>query len=465
MTIRELEKKVIDLGLSCEWSNNFYVVMQIWQPYNDNGFQLNNKYYSAEVLGKKEVTLLNAKFFKLLSLLKQENIKIKAFDVIENGVISQISVLVRSETLLSNEKKTLNFKVETFEGVNGNKSFVDYNDVIPKTIGYGADNHQFTTTNMFKNIKLKKHELDLVIENIDEIFVKVSKTDNLSWIMNFISSQNDERPLLISLERNIITPKEALEYFFEYGNIYYNKESKYTKIFLVLSEYKVDNVIIEKNSSRGCLPIDIVENNKLYRKILENWEFEYSTGQRILEELIQNDQFKQFKQFVNTKDPKKYYFDDWYELDYYVLKTVARDDLKFAQKLFDDKWLELEDIDNEYLFEFFKQQLTTNIVSNEPLLVNEYLKVKSIEEIDELLDCILNISKDEKINIPMVIQPFINNSDDLNFMVGDGEIMKYIKEGDSLYKKLIHDDTFVDYLVRLGKFEYMPATVKDIFLF
>jgi hypothetical protein len=465
MKIKELEKIVNGLGLECEWGNNMQVIMTIWQPHKNSGYKFGSKYYSSDVLGKKQVQELNDKFEKLLVILKKHKIKIKEVDMIENGVISQITLMVRFERLMNNQSD-LNFEIEDFEDWSGGK-WVDYNDVMPEFIGYGgSDPYAVDVSAMFRDWELKKHERDMVVENIDELFKTFIKEDNYEWIMNFVRMNNDVRPLEIALEKGVLEPKFTIETLFGNDEIYYEKQKEYTKVLKLLTPFKVDDLDINQDSNyRGYLPEIITSSPKMYKQVLENWEFEYDSGQRILTFLIQDELFKQFKQFLNVKDPAKYYFDDWYDLGEYFLKTLSRDDLKLTQEVFDKKWMEMEHIDNDYVIDFLVQQIKNEPdITNEVIVIKEFIAAKELTPIKRLFGLVMGILRDEHFFLPQVVEPFLTVKN-LDFKQADGEVMKYLDDDHPLKKQLIANDDFVQYLIDVDKLEYLPKTVTDVFLF
>lgn len=471
MKIRELEKIVNDLGLECEWGNNLQVIMTIWQPHKNNGYNIGGKYYSADTLGEKQVQELNGKFEKLLSTIKKNKIKVKEVDTIENGVISQITLMVRFERLTNLENTTLNFEIEDFEDWSGGR-WVDYNDVIPEFIGYGgSDPYSVDVSQMFRDFALKKHERDLVIENIDELFKTFTKEDNYEWIHNFIRMNGDTRPLEIALEKGVFSPKFYIEELFGNDEIYYQNEKQYTSVFKILCEYKVEDLEINKDTSyRGHLPDIVLAKPGIYKKILENWEFEYDSGQRILTFLIQDEHHKEFKQLIDSKDPKKYYFDDWYDLQEYALKGMG-DYPKFIKKLFDDEWLDMEHIDYNYILDFVYNELNQVKPETMKIVVEEYMKEHQKIPLQEfMLEKLFERMEEDDLHGSFVSRPvmevFIKYVvDGVSFNYGGGAIMLYLPDGHPLKDRLLSDDNFVQYLIAEDKLEYLPASVTDVFLF
>lgn len=465
MKIKELEKIIDNLDLKCIWGNQNNVIMQVWQPHSNSGFKVGSKYYSSEVLPYDEVKKLNSKFEKLLKTLKKHKIKISDVDIVENGIISQINLVVRFDALKPDEKN-LDFEIDDFEDWKGGNWF-DYNDVMPDDIGYGSSFYDSNVSNLFKDFKLKKHEREMVIANMKELFDRFMERDSYDWVMNFAINQNDITPLQYWVENYNISPKYLIEAIFENDEIYYDNEKEYKKIFGYLTTLKADDLDINQNSHyRGMLPDVIITSRKMFKQTLDNWEFEYDSGQRVLTFIIQDEHFKEFKLFIENKDPKKYYFDDWYDLQEYTLKTIGLDDLKLVQKLFDDKWMEMEHIDDEYVIDYIIDQLrNTSNVTNEPILIKEFIKVKDVKSINKLLGLVLEISRDNKFNIPTVVQPFIDNPDKLDFTQADAEIMKYLDDSHPLSQRLLSDDKFIQYLVDIDKLEYLPKSVTDVFLF
>ena len=160
----ELEHMVLSLGLKCSVENNIHTIMQVWQPFQKNGFIINSKIYDAHTLGKDEVNSLNNKFEKLVVILKKNNIKIRNSYTIENGVISSIILDIKENILSSKEIKN-DFEIETnFKSAES----TDYDSIIPKNVGYGFDDNKQSPISQF-NEKLKPHELKLIINKFVHI--------------------------------------------------------------------------------------------------------------------------------------------------------------------------------------------------------------------------------------------------------------------------------------------------------
>jgi hypothetical protein len=272
--------------------------------------------------------------------------------------------------------------------------------------------------------------------------------------------------LEIALEKGVLEPKFTIETLFGNDEIYYEKQKEYTKVLKLLTPFKVDDLDINQDSNyRGYLPEIITSSPKMYKQVLENWEFEYDSGQRILTFLIQDELFKQFKQFLNVKDPAKYYFDDWYDLGEYFLKTLSRDDLKLTQEVFDKKWMEMEHIDNDYVIDFLVQQIKNEPdITNEVIVIKEFIAAKELTPIKRLFGLVMGILRDEHFFLPQVVEPFLTVKN-LDFKQADGEVMKYLDDDHTLKKQLIANDDFVQYLIDVDKLEYLPKTVTDVFLF
>ena len=163
MKRKELEAIVKELGLEFSVENNIgKTIMQVWQPYAPSGFKIDSKYYSASSLGKSEVESLNSKFRNLLKVLEENKIRITNSSNIENGVISTWVLHLKDEPL-KNEERNVDFDIDTelFDGV------MVYSRMMPAEIGYRYYN--FRTITLYSNDKLKKHELELMLKNIEEI--------------------------------------------------------------------------------------------------------------------------------------------------------------------------------------------------------------------------------------------------------------------------------------------------------
>ena len=129
----------------------------------------------------------------------------------------------------------------------------------------------------------------------------------------------------------------------------------------------------------------------------------------------------------------------------------------------------MEHIDDDYIIEFIENQLLDNeTITCEPLIIKEFLKYKTVTNINNLLGAILNVAnKKNLLLVPEVVKPFIDNFpvDYLDYKQADAGIMKYLKDQDPLKIFLLSQTDFLDYLLEINKQEYLPAIAKDIFLF
>lgn len=475
----KLEKIVKDLGFKFEVGNSFHTIMHIWLPKNRDGVEYNRKFYYPEILGKNEVDELNNKFKKLLVILKDNNIKIRTYTIIDNGILYELILDIKEKTL-SFDEQDMDFEIET-NIPDKPYNHLNYSSIMPVSTGYGSKgNNNFNLTTYTFNIdawtttlNLKSHEKELIYKNLDEIFSVFTIEENLVWLENFAILHKDLKPLQIAIENEIITPKQFTEYVFSQDEIYYSYEKEYTILFKYLSSFKIDKLntnpskSAKKGGSRGYLPHICFTPKKIYKDILKNWEFNYESSQKILEFLLLHERPDEFKEFVMVKDAKKYYFDDWDTLQENILKKL-RYDVPFIQKLFDEGWMEMEHIDDDYIIEFIENQLLfMDIITCEPLIIKEFIKYKTITNINKLLGTVLTIANENLFHIPEIVKPFIDNFsvEYLDYKQADAEIMKYLKDQDPLKIFLLSQKDFLDYLLEINKPEYLPVIVKDIFLF
>lgn len=462
----ELEKIISGLNLEYAIENNGNLIMQVWQKYSDTGFKIESKYYSASVLGEKEVTTLNSNFKKLLKTLDENNIQIISTHNIENGVISTWILGLRDEPL-NNKDRNLDFEIQT--RLKTVRNTVNYSDALPQNVGYGYQNSRISPR--FGGEKLRKHELELVIQNIDEVFKAAS--NNASWIVEFSVSQNSSEPVRLAVEKNIIDAPSAISAVFDHDEIYYDRQREYTTVLKYLTTLKADDVNIAFKNRRGSLPDVIVNSTGLYQNVLKNWEFEFNTGQKILTMLIQDEYVKQFKQFINLKDPKKYKFQDWYDLTEQVLKIACANDVKFLKKLLDDGWIDFSVLHSFYIADFLTEIFNQFDTSAYLMIMVAYLKYFPEEEDHKTLLGLLFNKFDQgdfhdSFITREIMETFIKNMNiesTSSFMINDAVIMFYLDDNSALKKKLLSDGKFLNYLAKVDKLEYMPETVKDVFLF
>ena len=476
----KLEKIVKDLGFKFEVGNSFHTIMHIWLPIIRDGVEYNRKFYYPEILGKNEVAELNNKFKKLLVILKDNNIKIRTYTIIDNGILSEL-ILDIKKNMLAHDEQDMDFEIET-DIPDKPYDHLNYSSIIPVSIGYGSKGNNNYNLSTYKfnieawttTLNLKSHEKELIYKNLDEIFSVFNIEENLVWLENFAILHKDLKPLQIAIENEIITPKQFTEYVFSQDEIYYSYEKEYTILFKYLSSFKIDELntnpskTAKKGKYRGYLPHICFTPKKTYKDILKNWEFNYESSQKILEFLLLQERPNEFKEFINVKDAKKYYFDDWDTLQANVLNQLGYD-VPFIQKLFDDGWMEMEHIDDDYIIEFIENQLLDNeTITCEPLIIKEFIKYKTVSNINNLLGTILNVAnKKNLLLVPEVVKPFIDNFpvDYLDYKQADAGIMKYLKDQDPLKIFLLSQTDFLDYLLAINKQEYLPAIAKDIFLF
>ncbi len=292
MKRKELEVIVKEFGLEFSVENNIgKTIMQVWQSYAPSGFKIDSKYYSASSLGKSEVESLNSKFRNLLKVLEENKIRITNSSNIENGVISTWVLHLKDEPL-KNEERNVDFDIDTelFDGV------MVYSRMMPAEIGYRYSN--FRTTTLYSNDKLKKHELELMLKNIEEIIESLD--DKRELLVDFSIKNNTVEPIKYLIEKGIMAPRIVIELLFTHDDIYYDNQKEFLTILKYLTTLKAENINILNNNRRGSLPDLILDLGYLYKSVLKNWEFEKDTGQKILTMMVQDDKQKQFKMFIKS---------------------------------------------------------------------------------------------------------------------------------------------------------------------
>ncbi len=463
MKRKELEAIITDLGLEFEVENNIgHTIMQVWQPYTNSGFKIDGKYYSAGCLGKPEVTNLNSNFQKLLDVLRKNKIQIIHKNNIENGVISTWILALRSETLI-NAERNLDFEIET----DITSDIVSYDYVMPTEIGYMYST--FRTRTLYSADKLRKHELELVLKNINELVTAIG--DKTELIVDFSVHNGSVEPLKHVIEKGLMTPKDVVETLFKSEDVYYDRQGEYGKIFKLLVTYKIDDLDLLKNSRRGNLPDLVVDSVGMFKEILKNWEFTRSTAEKILTFLVQDEHFKQFKQFIDTKDPKRYQFTDWYDVAEQTIKLLCADDAKFLKKLFTTGWLDLRKFTASQVEDLIIEDF--NSMDNDAyiLLITQYMSDYPANH-KQLLELLFDKFDKEDFHdsnlTKEVMDAFIKNMK-INsvgvFMINDAAILLYLPESHPLRKTLLETPAFIKYLIEIDKIEYLPKDAKDIFLF
>ena len=70
----------------------------------------------------------------------------------------------------------------------------------------------------------------------------------------------------------------------------------------------------------------------------------------------------------------------------------------------------MEHIDDDYIIEFIENQLLDNdTITCEPLIIKEFLKYKTVTNINKLLGTILNVANENLFHVPEIVKPFIDN--------------------------------------------------------
>jgi hypothetical protein len=464
----ELEHMVLSLGLKCSVENNIHTIMQVWQPFQKNGFIINSKIYDAHTLGKDEVNSLNNKFEKLVVILKKNNIKIRNSYTIENGVISSIILDIKENILSSKEIKN-DFEIETnFKSAES----TDYDSIIPKNVGYGFDDNKQSPISQF-NEKLKPHELKLIINNIDEISSTVKNPIN--WVIDFSIAQENIDLLKILTENKSTKIEDVIHSFF---HIMSDKSQNkiYSDILYHLSDFKIDNLALfdddnNHNVSQTFKLFEIgVSYQKIYINILKNWDFSFETGQEILQYLLDTENNAAFARFIDYKDAKKYYFNSW-RLKSSVITLTCLQDHKFLQLLIDQDWLRLVDDENVQLLSLIKKTIfETNLQSQAILL--KILLVHFPDYQPTILLQLLKLFSGNKIHEGKIatnlIRIFIENttiSNMMDYAIDEASIMKYLNDGDQLKQSLLKNKEFIQYLLTNKKVEYLPEKIKKIIFF
>lgn len=463
MKRKELEATVKELGLEFSVENNIgKTIMQVWQPYAPSGFKIDSKYYSASSLGKSEVESLNSKFRNLLKVLEENKIRITNSSNIENGVISTWVLHLKDEPL-KNEERNVDFDIDTelFDGV------MVYSRMMPAKIGYRYSN--FRTTTLYSNDKLKKHELELMLKNIEEIIESLD--DKRELLVDFSIKNNTVEPIKYLIEKGIMAPRIVIELLFTHDDIYYDNQKEFLTILKYLTTLKAENINILNNNRRGSLPDLILDLGYLYKSVLKNWEFEKDTGQKILTMMVRDDKQKQFRMFIEAKSADRYYFREWHDLQEYVLKFTCADNPKLLKKLIEDGWMALDNVSSDYFLDFLYEAVNSISVESYVLVMDEFMGYFG-DMHDTLLSHLFDKFDHDDLHDTMIsrelMEAFLKRTDlkpPKPFMTHNAAIMIYLKDDHPLRKELLSNGEFVQYIVSVGKTEFLPETVKDIFLF
>jgi len=464
----ELEKIIEDLDLKCSISNNFNTIMQVWPQYNNNGIKVGSKYYSAEVLCSKNVIQLNSKFEKLKDILIKERIILRSSYIIENGLISEWVLEIKGEKL-KNLDDDFEIDIEMHDIASGIK---EYNASIPDNdkVGFKFDD---TTAGVLKErfkYKLKKHEKEEVLSNIDELLDTLTFDENINWMNNFCIEQNSIDPFKYVVENNIIKPKTIIEKLFN-SNEYY-LQSQYKKLISYLSTIKIKELVFYENGriiGEQFFPSFIVESPTIFTNILKNWEFTRNTGQKILLYLVQKNYIKQFKQFIKLKDHSKYYFCDWF-LKKIIIEEVCDDDPKYLKKLIKDGWMILDSIYYGDMIFYLTYKVNVLNIETYIIVLNEFLKHYQYHE-DLLFSLLTKFDESDLHNTEIsknIMNVFIKNTN-LNrassFITGNGAILLYLEDNHPIKKELLNDKQFLSFLFEKNKEHYIPEVLRDVFIF
>lgn len=466
----ELVKIIESLGLAYQLNNTINTLIQVWQPFKNNGFKIGNTYYSAEVLGANEVNTLNAKFEKLRDILIENKIIIRSSHVIENGVISEWVLEVKNG-------KTNNFN-DDFEIETDIKNLrygqMRYNDVIPNKVGYSyKDTPAGIKKERFK-YKLKKPEQDLVITNINELLSDLSEKENIEWLHNFLIIQNNIEPFNIVIKNNIITVKVIVETLFNSDLIDYDSQyhPQYKKLFNQLSLIKIDDITILKNLNKfnkQYLPDFLIQTASLFKNIMTNWDFSEDTGQNILFFLVEQNYPLHFKTFIKLKDPNKHAINDWY-LKQEIITTICNTHPKYLSQLIDDKWISLDTVYFGDIIDFLVDNIGILNIETYKIVLKNFLERSSHQ--DDLLNELFKKFDDDDLHDSFlsrdIMDEFIKYTileDVDDFKNNDAAIMMYLKDNDPLKIKLLSDASFINYLISINKTKYIPKHIIDLFIF
>lgn len=463
----ELETIITNIGLESETNNNINTILQVWQPYKNGGFKFNDHYYSAEVLGEKEVKSLNSKFEKLRRVLIKEKIIIRSSYIIENGVVASWVLEIKNG---KTKQLSSDFEIETeISKLNFGKK--DYDDVIPTIVGYDYVSTPLGVKKEFFKHKLKKHEKEMVINNMSELLKTLFPEENISWMHNFLIYQNSIEPFKKAIENNLIDPADIINSVL--SNIdAYASHSRYKQLFSILSKIKIDRCTLYKKrgTTHEYLPSFIVESPTMFNNILKNWDFSVDTGQHIISFLIKNEYIKQFKQFIKIKNPNKYKFVDWNNTIEYVLKTVCNDDPKYLKMLLTKGWMSLDEVYYGYFIEFLVDVVNELNFDTYIIVLQEFLKNHNHH--DELLEQLFDRFEIDDLHDSFISRgimgefiKFTNLSLVSDFKIKDASILIYLDDNHPLRKKLLSDQSFISYLLEINKTEYLPQETIDMFMF
>lgn len=474
----ELEEIVKQLGLQSDCGNSLNVIMEIYREHKNNKYFLDGEYYSTNVLGKNDINKLNEPFKKLLNVIKENKLQVRDVNIVENGAITAIILYVKKESLTFNEKDD-DFEIETNIPTNLYGS-VNYDYVIPERVGFGTLDDFDGDSIIFRDA-LSKKEKEKIINNLDEIFDAFNIEENLEWVLNYIETQNDITPVHKLIDKKIVTQEMLIESIFENEEIYSNNANMinlYTKLFKFISTLQCSNLDINKNSNfLSRLPDFAIENTTIFKNILENWDFDYDSGQKVLTHMANmlyiSTYAIRFKSWIMNKPTEKYYFDSW-DLQEMAL-TYFTYDFTFIKFLFENRWIDINDTDPDFLIDFIRDECDDSntytsknkvkIIKSLAYIVTRMTEIYNINDKSRLLEKLLMVSNKSGYDLSIILKPFIDNFNGLNFKIGDGEIMKYLSNKDQLKHILLSDSDYISYLISKHQEKYLPQNVTDIFLF
>lgn len=467
----ELVQEIKDLGLEYEVVNNNNVIIQIWQPYKGKRYKLGSKYYHIDVFGEKEVSELNNNFEKLIELLRKNKIIARNSNIINNGIISEIVIEVKNGTL---KNLKLDFDIET-DIKHLLQGYTPYDDLTPNDIGYSYVVGDYEESLSLFDEKMRKDEIELVLSHMDELFRTFSSKDSVRWMYNFALYQKSIEPFEYALKNQIVTPllatEEILSFDIAYSEFF---PIQHKKMFRLLSEFKLKNMDLDWNGNskyKGHLPDIILKTPMIYKNVLKNWEMNFITGQKTMTHMIQNDYTKQFKQFVNAKDPFKYHFVSWDDLIAPILKTIGHNDSKFLTKMFKNEWLDFKTSSYANITNFLINMLDRMNYKSYSIIMHRLMEVQPYYPI-KLLHIMFKKFDDDDLHDTFIsravvseILAQIKEIKPNEFKMGDGKIMEYLDEDKRVRDALLSDSDFIKYLIENEKSKYLPEEAKDIFLF
>jgi len=414
---------------------------------------------------EEEINKFNKKYEDLLKILKAHNIKVIRSSPVENGLIADLLIFlkqVKNDSRYRRKEPPADFEITSNVNKNSRLQPMRDDEIIPQATGFSFDSPDF------QHVKLKKHEIEMVIRSTPDILKIYDKEENVNWLVNFITNQNNTKPLEEAINSGVMDSKSIVEEILNNRrHINAMSDAQLKKVIGFLSTTKIMALDLERESRDGIIPKAILETPPIFNRIMKNWEFTQTTGRKILMKIVDEVHVKAFKKFVTTKSGPDYYFDQWFQQEA-VLRDFCSKEPQLLNLLVKDGWLHFSLISMDNIAEFFNDYSQVVPIKLIEIMIKEYFKHnnpygKFIKTVLIEID-----APSEELTQILIDNANYDQIADEDLMIRDGIIMKYLEDypdDHPLKVRLISSEQFVSYLLDNGKGEYLPEDVRDIFIF